>query len=225
MIDINSWNFDLQLFAKHNFIIFYGNDFALALSLSRFIESTFQTQESIDILYTDNLFIQNPTIRMIVSAKFLSKLISSYNKEKFAIKCIAIIDGNITSKDNNILYVKCDKLNSRSRAWFIKAHAKQIGLLDIKDNLDWVNNLDDLKFALILSKLDSNFQSTQTNLDFDIWSEVRTYQFQTKSDAKNIWKYFELWCRDNIPNSETMYILSNRISKFLNYKQSKDIST
>ncbi len=214
MAEVNSWGFAFDLINKYNFIVFYGNDFALSLSLSRFIDSYLIVNESIDSLYSDNLWSDNPQIiRFIATTKFLTKLITSHNKDRFLKKVIAVVDGNILLKDHSILYVKCDKLNARSRIWFVNFHMKQLHCL-LGAIPSWINNLDDLKFANILQTLECDFDFSG-KAEFDIWSEVRKSQFQSNGHAKNMWKYFELWCRDNIPNNETMFFMAKKIENYL----------
>ena len=140
-------------------------------------------------------------IRSIVSEKTANWLIQMKQKNTFYYKCHLIIDGKISKEQPMATYVKCEKLNSRSREWFLNFHCKRLNIKN--QNLSWVKNLDDLSYAGILQKL--SFDDYMVPIDpekADIWSQIRIDQFKKKQPISGISKHFEIWSRNNSTGDE-----------------------
>jgi hypothetical protein len=204
MVELNSWSFSLK--SSDPFLVFYGNDLSLSLSLSRFANSTWMKREIVSDFYDSPLFEEEQPKRILCSSGFLNKLIKAYKNQPFPNRLIVVIDGNLTNKDKDVTYVKCDALNSRSRGWFLSTHAPNLGLTDYS-KLSWVRNLDELKFVKIAEQLGYNKFAIIPKEEDDIWSIMRKKQFQSGSHNK-LWKHFELWARDNSPSDEALKLLA-----------------
>lgn len=214
------WNCNI---GGHGLTVIYGKDFALSLSISRMIESTFyheeQLKEDVSILYSNFLFENNLPVRVIASNKFMQSLTGKYKSRKFYRNCIIVTESStIASKDKEVLYVKCDPLNARSRKWFTEFHMKRLGVSQIK-HPESINNLDQLKFAIILQDLGYN-HTAEEKKTYDIWSTIRLKQIQSQGTAGNIFKHLELWARENVPHDECLkmvyYMVSKEMEKFKN---------
>lgn len=231
--EYNSWGYPLELndyksalnSNSSRVFVFYGSDLALSLSLSRVDGAEFWSEESIKKNFTElistNLFFTAPkAIRAIVSDKTALWVIEMSKKYALHDSCFLIVDGKKsyskkTDKDGEkaeleqqLIYVKCDKLNARSRKWFLDFHCKKLGIKN--ENLDWVNNLDDLKYAKILQQLGfMNYMVPAESEKMDIWSQMRIDQFRKKWPIAGLCKHFETWARNNSTGDEFLEFAYN----------------
>ena len=222
------WN--NQKSVNQKIAIFYGSDLALSLSLSRVNSFEFWSEEAIKKNFTQlissGLFLSAPkTVRAIISDKTDSWLLQMSQKYVFHHQCFLVIDGKTSLpkkmqdkklenaknleeegvRDQKIakevVFVKCDKLNSRSRKWFLDFHCKKLEVENI--GLEWVNNLDELRYAKTLQKL--GFEKYMLAIEGekpDIWSQMRIDQFRKKAPITGLCKHFETWARNNSPGDE-----------------------
>ena len=221
MIELLPWH-DISL--EQQLTVFYGKDFALALSMSRITKSILYTEEFLlanpSILLIESLFDQEQTVRVIGSNKILNLLLQLNQSYAFSKRCIAVIESsNLTNKTAEATFVKCDPLNARSRAWFINFHKKRLSLELNTNNLDWINNLDDLLFASLITKLNNEYAEQYHKYIklFDIWSNLRLNQVTNRNVVGSLMKHFEFWARENIPSSECLAVLWAKISKEMEF--------
>jgi hypothetical protein len=100
-----------------------------------------------------------------------------------------------------VVFVKCDKLNSRSRKWFLDFHCKKLEVENV--GLEWVNNLDELRYAKTLQELGFERYMLATEAEKpDIWSQMRIDQFRKKAPIRGLCRHFETWARNNSPGDE-----------------------
>jgi len=209
------WNLPGRIDA--NLALFHGKDLTLSLSLSRMTDSILYPEEylsqNMSIFLEPSLFEGSESIRSIVSSKFVNNFIKKIDPIQIVKKVILVVDGSINFKSELPgVIIKSDPLNARSRKWFINHHNK-LSNINLPDDLSWINNLDDFKFACLIQKLEpaylKNFPAKLRQ--FDIWSNLRFMQITNKPIISNLVKHFEYWARENVPNDETLSLLSHKM--------------
>lgn len=204
MAEYFPWTFERQFTSV---LVLYGRDTALAMSLSR--EFDFDTADNTSILYSEDLFGESKIVRMICTTKSAEDISKQYLKNEFLRKCILIVEGAAPkTRIDTAIYVKCDELNKRTRGYFIRAWNK-IVRTSVEYN-DGINNLDDLKWEN-LKQLLGGGNSLGMAEEYSIWNLIRTEQFRNTKFYQSIFRHFELWARNNIPNDETLQLCYDRV--------------
>jgi hypothetical protein len=205
---LTPWEFSGQ----GHFIILYGDDLALALSLSRSEESIFYEEEDLnpEILYLPGLF-ENTRVRSIVSPKTANQLIAMYENQVFSKPCTLIVDGTPSLKGKGV-FVKCNEMTKAQSKMFINFHCNRLSL---DKTSTYIKNLDEL-----LNRSDSSLSVDHD--DFSIWASLRIKQFRSTFPEKFIYQHLELWARENVPSIECLEMIYNTVnSEMQRYKNER----
>ena len=203
-MDCFPWSFERDF---KDILILYGRDTALAMSLSR--EFDFDTADDISILYSEDLFGESKPVRIMCTNKTAEDISKRYIKNEFLRKCILVVEGSAPKTHIKTgVYVKCDELNKRTRGYFIKAWNKILGT-----NLEYdeeINNLDDFKWMKLKQSLGDGSSFSLAD-EYSIWNIIRTEQFRNTKFYQSIFRHFELWARNTIPNDETLQLCYDKV--------------
>jgi len=201
---VEPWNFD----GTGHFIVLYGSDLALALSLSR--SGVFYDEEELteELLYNPNLF-ESTRIRSLVSPKTAQRLIKMNERLIFQRSCILVVDGSIVPHGSGV-FVKCNPLTATTAKLFVGYHCRLLNKPIPKNSQ--IKNLDQLKLVL------DGYEIYQEHNLFSIWGSIRLAQMRMP-EVKSIYQHLELWARDNIPNDECLKMVYFKVKKELeNYR-------
>lgn len=203
------------------FLVLYGSDFALSLSLSRLDPSDFYEEEELlcntNILYSPSIFTE-VRIRSIVSVKGYNQLVKLYKARSFINSCTLIIDVNTISTDiEGPTFVKCEPLTTQTRRLFVDFYLRKLGLQNNLHDTSKIRNLDDLLLMV------DGYSQYIDSYDGTVWGLIRLAQMRNTSPIKNIYHHLELWARDNIPNEECLEIIYNQVRREMeNFKNAKN---
>lgn len=194
----NAWEFN----GNPDFLVLYGSDLALSLSLSRMEKSNFYEEEELtrELLYSINFF-ENIRIRSIVTTKTANNLINMYINQPFLNRCTIIVDGSVTAKGDDITFVKCEHMNSAQSKLFVNFYTQKLSIEKPKD-ASKIKNLDEL--------MNYN-RSLQDSFVSNIWGSIRLEQFRSRFPEKYIYQHLELWARDNAPSTECLEMIYNKV--------------
>lgn len=225
MLKFSPLSFDITN-VKSQFTVLHGKDTALGLSFLHASQYRYYSEQNIldniMLLYEDSLFDDVKNIYSIVSYKTVQALTKHFIANKFIHKLIVYSD-KIDKEDNAIDYVKCDPIAENKKRDFIKFHNEKLQLnLDTTQDYRWVNNLDDMKFATILQRLQIKYYERERIVtEDDPWYTMRHLQFTSDKDEKYVYKHFELWARDNAPDTTCLWFYLKRIQETMQQRRNK----
>jgi hypothetical protein len=201
------WSFDITNIAS-NFTVCYGKDLALCMSFLHASHYKYYDEQhllsNLMMLYEESLFDMNTDFCSATSYKTLQILTKHYLHRPFAHKVMVYAE-KIDTESKDIAYIKCDPLSSYKQKEFVKYYNDKLQLnLDLKKDYRWVKNLDDLSFAKILHDIGCDYINHNMHNPIavdDPWVRMRKLQYQSSARYKQIYKHFELWARENTPDS------------------------
>lgn len=209
------WNFNLEeQLSNYDLFVIYGKDLSLSLSLSRLNNSDFWDESALrddmSLLYTQSLFDNTRQCRILMSGKFCEQAIKKYVNREFAKKVVLIVDSSsVSTKVENVCYVKCDELNRKSRKSFIEFWNRQIKVSI--DSSSQVRNLDEFKMSVLLQQFGFDSKLEHMYEPQSVWNLIRTEQFRSGKLYQPIYKHLELWARNNVPNEETLQLCYEKV--------------
>ena len=221
------WNFNVKQIQK-SFTVCFGRDVALGMSFIHSSDHIYCHEEhllnNLTALYEENLFGLYNNLCSYISYKTLSMLVKSYTDHEFVNKLLVVVD-KIDREHKMIDYVKCDPIPAYKRREFIKFHnlCDNLGLnLDSSQNYNWIKNLDDLKFASVLHELGHTYQDSIQQKSEDPWIRMRKMQFKSEIREKWVYKHFELWARDNVPDTTCLSWYLDEIQNMVRVRKDFD---